>query len=239
MHTNLQRLILSATILLSLSAHGQEHLDKQQRRKYLDSVNAIGRLPIARWTLSFNPLGLAEAPCAIGFGVGYRLSNKVEIWSETSFLTNGTFKTQGPLTGIRQILEGRYFTDDHRNIFIGAELRFKSYQVRDTDAFVNPATHDTLNAFSNFSRHYFFGAAFQVGWRASLTANGRFQLELTAGLGVRKYVDVRQGIPSGYEFRNFNEPIDIKVNNIEYQVPTTYFPGSVRLLYLFGKHLLP
>lgn len=195
--------------------------------------------PPTRWVLSFNPFGLMEPPAAIGLGVGYRFSRRIELWSETSFLTNGYFQTEGPLTGIRQMLQTKYFINKDGSLFVAAEIRYKSFQYRDKGGFYNPATQDSLKDFSNFSRHYFFGAGLQVGGREPLTRDGRLMVELTAGLGVRKVFVDRTGVPQGYEYRNFNQSHDLSAIDMAHDISPVYFPGSIRLIYLFGKRLRP
>jgi len=193
----------------------------------------------SRWILSFNPFGLIEPPAAIGLGVGYRLSQRVELWSETSYLTNGSYQTEGPLAGFRQLLQAKYFINKDGSFFVAAEVRYKNYQYRDKEDFYNPATHDSLRNFSNFSRHYFFGAGLQVGGREPLTRDGRLQVELTAGLGIRKDYVERQEVPQGYVYKNFNASKDINVVENARDLGPMYFPGSIRLIYLFGKRLRP
>lgn len=195
--------------------------------------------PQGRWILSFNPLGLIEPPAAIGFGAGYRLNQRVELWSETSFITNGFFQTEGPLTGIRQLLQTKYFIDRDGGFFVAAEVRYKSYQYRDKLNFYNPDLHDSLINFSNFSRHYFFGIGVQVGWRTCLSNDGRLQLELTTGLGFRIGRVVRQDVPHGYSYKDFYPPKDYRIINLADGFPSYYLPGSLRVICLFGKRLRP
>lgn len=200
----------------------------------------LSPLSISRWTLSFNPLGLIEPPMAVGLGVGYRLSAQWELWSETSFLTNGVYTTDGPLTGIRQILQGKYFPGQQQHFFIAVEARYKSYQFRGKDDFINAAAHDTLRNYSNFSRHYFWGGGAQVGWRFNLGSGDHFQLETTVGLGFRSSSVIRQNVPRGYKYVSLVNPIDFNIpHSIDNGFGVAYLPGSVRLIYLFGKRLRP
>jgi hypothetical protein len=192
-------------------------------------------VPVSRWILTFNPFGLMEPPAAVGLGIGYRLNEKIEFWSETSFLTNGLFRTDGPITGIREILQMKYFVNEDRNIFMAAEVRYKSFQFRDRDNFYNAATNDTLLNFSNFSRHYFFGAGLQVGWRTSISGNGRLQLELTAGLGYRVTHIDRQDIPPGYQYKQFAPAKDSPTGDMINDPSPMYFPGSLRLIWTLGR----
>lgn len=192
---------------------------------------------VRRWALTYNPLGLLEWPSAAGVGVAYRWNGHVELWSESSFIFNGHHLTQGPVTGIKQILQGKYFPAKSGSLFFALELRYKSYQYRDTEVFVNPALHDTIFGLSNFARHYFWGGALQMGQRLNLDKSGRFQLEVMVGVGIRKWMVVRQGVPPGYEFINYRWSIDPNIRDFKFQTENFYLPGSVRLIWLFGKRL--
>jgi hypothetical protein len=147
-------------------------------------------------------------------------------------------KTDGPLTGIRQILQIKYFLDNNRNFFFAAEVRFKGFQYRDRDHFINADTHDTLMDYSNFSRHWFVGGGLQLGWRTNLSRNGRFQLELTAGLGLRTGRDIHYDAPAGYKFLPYHK-IDVPPLGLGTEGNPVYLPGSMRVLYTFGKHIRP
>ncbi|MBN8854474.1 MAG: hypothetical protein BGO55_21320 [Sphingobacteriales bacterium 50-39] len=243
----------SAMMLAAIVCHGQKphrsgmiSLDRIFSRKARDSSMArrpsTGRpsvpvrpstpLRTTRWVLSFNPLGLLEPETAIGLGIGYRPFKEVELWSETSFLTKVFYHKQGPLTGIRQICQLKFFPYG-TGFFVAGELRYKSYQYRSREEFYDSLTHDTLHSFSNFARHYFFGAAVQLGWRGNATRNGRFQLEVTFGMGFRQGYVKREGVPPGYSY--MNNKIDFNFSGPNGEVPPVYFPGSLRLIWLLGR----
>jgi len=114
-------LIIPAGILFCLSAQAQTPSRKDIIS--LDRMFASKPQPVSRWILSLNPYGLLEPPAAIGLGVGYRLTERVELWSETSFITNGFFQTEGPVTGVRQILQTKYFVDRNLNFFVFLQLK--------------------------------------------------------------------------------------------------------------------
>lgn len=199
---------------------------------------SYGPVPVSRWSLTFNPFGLLEPPAAIGIGIGYRLNKNMEIWSETSLITNGLMVTYGPLTGIRQILQLKLFAPSNGNYFLAFELRYKSYSYRDTNDFANPATLDTLRNVQFQSSHYFFGGGFQVGKRCSLSKDGKLQLEATIGIGVKFKVINRLGPPDGYKYQGVGFSVDYNIRDaIETPGTAPYFPGSLRLIYNFGKRL--
>jgi hypothetical protein len=63
---------------------------------------------------------------------------------------------------------------------------------------------------------------------------------MMGGLGVRQYTDIRYGIPGGYEFIDRWNNMGPAGKHIEYNLKDgVYFPGSIRLIYLFGKRLRP
>ncbi|HVU53611.1 MAG TPA: hypothetical protein VHD83_01085 [Puia sp.] len=233
----MRNFLLSVTMLTAIVCAGQK-----PHRPDMISMDSIFRPWSAsayRWGLTYTPIGLLEWPSAAGVGISYRWNNHVELWSESSFLFNGPYNTQGPVTGIKQILQGKFFPTKNGNFFFAMELRYKSYQYRDTEVFVNYSLQDTIFGLSNFSRHYFWGGALQMGLRFNLNKTGQFQLEVMGGLGIRRWKVVRHGVPPGYEFVNYWRSVDINIHDIEYEADNFYLPGSIRVIYLFGKRLRP
>jgi hypothetical protein len=256
-------LALPAMMLFAFSSNGQSrpspsirqdelssHGGKNPHHREIVSLDSIFTGKPARttkWILSLNPLGFLEPPAvAIGLGIGYSPFKEVELWSETSFLTNAFYHTQGPLTGIRQICQLKFFPYE-TGFFVAGELRYKSYQFRNREEFYDSLTNDTLHQFSSFGRHYFFGAAVQLGWRWNASRNGRLQMEATFGMGFRQGYVKREGVPPGYLY--MNNKIDFNFSGPNGEVPPMYFPGSLRLIWrlgrptglrsLFGKRLRP
>ena len=196
------------------------------------------RAPARRWILTFNPLGLMELPLALGAGIGYRLDKRWELWSETSLIRNGLAREISDVHGIRQTLQlKRFFNNKGQNFFLAAEIRYKSFNYRDTLSFYNPASGDTLMNTPFHAHQYFWGAALQVGGRWKMSRSGRFQVEITAGMGIKNKVIDRDGIGSGY--KQIDRAIDINVWDMM-ATPgiTVYFPGSARIIYTIGKRIL-
>jgi hypothetical protein len=193
-------------------------------------------LPVRRWILSFNPWGLLEPQAAIGAGIGYRLRDNLEIWSETSFLTRGFPDGYDHTSGIRQILQLKYFFGKNRDFFVAGEVRYKSFTTDYRDNFYDQTTRDTLS-FSHRSRYYFFGAGLQLGGRFRLGKSDHFFLELTGGLGVKQKTIIRYGVPSGYTYLPIRS-IDINAAELMNRPGAAlYLPGSMRLIYSFGRKL--
>ena len=205
------------------------HLPPQPSRTSLEE------LPASRWILTLNPLGLLEPEEAIGAGIGYRLNKKIEIGSETSLLRNVLYPYESHLTGIRQVLQVKRFLP--RNFFLAAELRYKYYSYRDNTDFFDPVTHDTLSHYGYLSRHLFVGAAVQYGRRYFISKDGRFQLELTIGFGLKDKIFDKVGVPGGYGYLGYSNDFDLERNVIEYRGIIPYLPCSVRFVYNLGKRL--
>jgi hypothetical protein len=193
-------------------------------------------VPIARWIVSVNPLGVLESPVAISAGIGYRLNNKVELWIETALLRNGLLYSTGPTTGFRQILQWKRFLNNIPNVFLAVELRYKSFSFDDSNYFYNPSTHDTLKNAGFLSSHYSYGAGVQIGSRYCLSKDGKLQMEWSIGFGIKNKRIDRKGIPPGYDYlpRRFSTDLSI-ADLLDTPGATPYLPGSLRIIYCLGK----
>lgn len=79
-----------------------------------------------RWLLSFNPLGLLEPKGALGVGAGVKFNKYMELWSETSLLRTVIYAGDSSLTGVRQIVQIKYFPHGYPDFFVAAEVRYKT-----------------------------------------------------------------------------------------------------------------
>jgi Protein of unknown function (DUF3575) len=217
MNVNLYPCIL-VYLLFTLSSTAQETQDRQP----------------PRWLLSANPLGLAELPAAAGLGIGYRLNEKMEIWTEPSLLLGARDVTH-QTSGYRVILQFKKFFGPEDRHFLAIEGRIKSYHFNDTGVFSNPKTDLTLRDVSFHSQNLIYGGALQYGYRMNIAPHSSHWLfEITAGLGLKNKVIHLNGPPSGYLFKDTNVDLNIW-DFLENSGPAPYFPGSLRILYLFGK----
>lgn len=174
---------------------------------------------------------------AIGAGIGYRLNERTEIWSETSLLTNGLMMYVGPLTGIRQIFQLKRFIGSDGHFFVAGEIRYKYFSYRDTADFSNPSINETIHNIPYHAYHTVFGAALQAGYRINLSKNGKFQVELTGGIGIKNKIIDRPGVPTGYT-EYVTPSVDLNIYDfIESRGISIYFPGSIRVIYPFGKRI--
>lgn len=199
------------------------------------SRSSLEDLPASRWILTFNPLGIAEPEEAIGLGIGYRVNKKIEIGSETSLLRNIIYTYDNRLTGVRQVFQVKRFLP--RNFFLAAELRYKYYSFRDSTDFFDPVTQATLNHYGYLSRHLFFGAAAQYGRRYFISKDGKLQLELTIGFGLKDKLFDKVGVPGGYGYLRHSTDFNLERDVVEYRGVLPYFPCSVHFVYNLGKGL--
>ena len=177
---------------------------------------------------------------AVGAGVGYRVNANIELWSETSWLWKhgGLAEPRGgTIDGLRQILQVKRFLGKGGNFFIAGEVRYKYFTYRRYDAFVDTASQTMVNKVLATSIHNVFGGALQLGWRGPLTRNGKLLLEITAGLGIKKKWISWPGIPKGYEVADLSVDINVWDEMLRSESPSLYLPGSLRLIYTFGKGL--
>lgn len=192
---------------------------------------------VRRWTLSLNPLGLLEAPTAIGIGIGYRVSPHWELWSETSLLARGYYTAVSQIRGFRETFQARWFPIPGKACFIGLDLRYKSYSFNSVSDFYNTQNNDTLLNRAYHEDHSFWAVGLTAGWRRKLTHNGRLQLEITAGIGFKYKTLHWPGI--GDDYRKQRKSIDLNVNDfLNSRGATAYVPGSIRLIWTFGKRIL-
>ena len=220
-----------AFIIFSITTSGQQ-VPSSREKEFVSSPP-----PVTRWTVSLNPAGLLELPSAIGAGIGWRLNEKVELWSETSLLRNWVVPVGYSLTGIRQILQVKRFIDKRDVFFLAAEIRYKSYTFGDSTNFYNLLTRDTLINDHYHERIFFWGVGLQLGVRLPISKNGRLQLDMSAGLGIKEKTINKSVMDKDYRDL-LHQSIDINQWNIM-QMPgsTLYVPASIRLVYSFGKKL--
>ena len=193
-------------------------------------------LETRRWLFSFNPLGALEGPMAVGLGVGYRINQRFELWTESSILTNGYYTGVGPIHGLRQTMQLKSFPFTQKAFFWALDLRYKSYSFNDTADFFNPHTKDTVSGRPYHEHHYFWGVGVQAGFSQSLTRNGRLQIEYTLGIGIKNKTIDWQGISNEYEKANYS--IDLNAADfMNKRGVMVYFPGSIRLVWTFGKKM--
>jgi len=211
-------LTLTAMLIFSLPSYAQ-------RKRTVDTS------VLSRWELSFNPFGLLEPKAAVGVGVGFVLNRHWGLWSETSRLQH-LFINPESSSGIRQILQLKYFVHGLPDIFFAAEVRYKGYQYTHTVDLHN-ATTDEYQRHQLTEHQRFLGTALQFGFRRSIKKSIGLYMEFVIGAGYRHIVyDHQTGAPQGF----YRTAKDIDLGDV---VENTgiYYPGSIRLVWMFGKKL--
>lgn len=188
--------------------------------------------------LSFNPSALLEPlQGAVGLGIGYRVSQRVELWTEGYYLYSGIFsKTESfeNVHGFKAILNGKYFIKTRRPFFIGIEFRLKDYLYDDKRDFENKLLADTIRNYPFQLHNQLFGAGAFIGKKFSLLRNGKFEMEGLVGIGLKYRKLYFRNVPAGYT------RIDYKLRDHFQIFPENYFyteqwlpyiPAAIRFIY--------
>lgn len=188
--------------------------------------------------LSFNPSALLEPlQSAVGLGIGYRVSQRVELWTEGSYLYSGNFTNTERFKnthGFKGIINGKYFIKTRRPFFIGIELRLKDYSYDDKSDFENKLIADTIRNYPFQLHNQLFGAGTFIGKKFTLSRNGKFEMEGLVGIGIKyRKLDFRN-VPAGftkidYEFRNHFQIFPENYFYTEQWLP--YIPAAIRFIY--------
>ncbi len=209
----------------------------------LFSIKAIAQRKLSRHTpviqkglyLSFNPNSIFEPEIgAVGLGIGYRVSNRVELWTELNYLYKGIFQDPGyldNLQGIRIITNFKYYYYNKHGMFAGADLRIKNYSFNDKNTFINKQTNDTLTNFGYRASNTIIGAALFWGKRFKLTANGKFEMEGNVGIGVKQRRISWKNIPDGYLKQELFEGGFSVLPDRDKEGAYPYLPATVRFIY--------
>ncbi|CAN5870857.1 hypothetical protein BH11BAC4_BH11BAC4_15560 [soil metagenome] len=183
--------------------------------------------------ISFNPHSLLEAEQgAVGVGVGYRVTRRIEVWTELNYLFRGFFHPDDEfrnLHGFRSITSFKYFYNNKHGFFAGAELRVKKYSFDDKSSFENLQAGDSLFNFKYKPAHTLIGGGIFWGKRFKLGASGKFELEGNIGIGVKYRMIDRKNVPVGYTQIKYRAP-DTRPNTDE-EAAYPYFPATVRFIY--------
>ncbi len=185
--------------------------------------------------LSFNPHSIFEPEQgAVGMGVGYRISKRIEVWTEVNYLYKGFFQDPGyldNLKGFRSITSFKYYYYNKHGMFAGAEFRIKNYSFNDKNTFINIQTNDTLTNFQYKAAHTLTGGAVFWGKRFKLTVNGKFEMEGNVGIGVKQRKISRKNVPDGYlKLENFESRFTL-IPDTDKESAYPYFPAIVRFIY--------
>lgn len=197
------------------------------------SLSAGAQSPARGWYLGVNPLSMAEPQTSLGPAFERRLSNKIGIWAEASFMFYNAYLNvdRKKLRGLRLVLQPRLYTNQRRTFFITPEIRFKNFSYNTNGNFVNNGNADTLYGLNHRANQSLIGGAFVMGRQFILSRKNGFSLELTAGVGGRHRLVNRKKIPDGYEYlqpkRSFGLSPDFESDDIG----GPYFPFGIRFMW--------
>jgi hypothetical protein len=200
---------------------------------------------------TFNPLALAEPQIAIGAGFGNRFSERSEYFTELSYIAKHPFydMQEKSLHGFRFLAQYRYhFLQQWRplinlgvrnrerkarlNPFVGLEFRLKPFNFTDTRTFIKSTPPDTLNSFLYKANAVSIGGAILFGETYNISSNGKWKLEVTAGIGGKVKIIKYKNLPAGYEPLFVQGGFGLKPPANDEAVGMPYFPFCIRLKYI-------
>jgi hypothetical protein len=188
--------------------------------------------------LSFNPLALIEPQAAAGIGFSKSLTARSGYFTELSYIFKAPFyRGPSPITGgYRWLLQYRYrlMSASRWWYFAAAEFRLKGYGFTGSDVFLNRLSNDTLYWYPYRANATSIGGALLLGTMFNLGKKGRWQMEMTAGMGAKQKIVNYKNLPDGYKLYSDIDPPQrdnawVPELNAEEALP--YFPMAIRLRY--------
>ena len=185
------------------------------------------------WNVGINPFGLLEPMPLIGPAVSYRVSPKIELWSEVSYIFSNLyiFPDWKHVRGYRFILQPRFYPGRNHLFFIAAEFRLKHFTYKTYDDFINHSNSDTLTNFHYNGSQVLSDGAVIIGKTISLEQKNRLFLEATFGLGSKVRKVKAEKVPAGFERLYYQEKyafhVDYDINNAN----LFYMPLGIRLMW--------
>lgn len=201
---------------------------------------------------SFNPFALAEPHLAAGIGFGNHFTDRSEYFTELSYIGKQFFydnPTPSSLHGVRWIAQYRYhflqtwrplFNTGRvgirgryvkRHLFLGAEFRVKPFNFSATRTFIKDVPADTLHSFFYRAGAVSVGGAILLGETFELSANGKWKLEATIGIGAKMKTVQYKNVPAGYKPLLTYSKYAFTAPAIDEAVGMPYFPCAIRLKY--------
>jgi hypothetical protein len=228
--------VLTILLLGSISYSGAQPLTagkKLKHRKKISYAKRTWEIPNGIY-LSLNPLAITEPKVAaiLGLGVSYRFNNRYELQNEISILKDPIYRGNNTkMQGFRNIFTFKYTYGN--NFYVAIENRIKQYTFTSTNNFYNATTKDTLIGFTHKAKHTIFGFALVFGKRINLSANNKWQMETSIGLGGRQRTIDRKGIPNGFVYNKIFYPKDGISFDRYYETNsfTLYVPAAIRFFY--------
>jgi hypothetical protein len=203
---------------------------------------------------SINVLSMAEPMFAFGPSFGNRFTERSEYFFEAAYVAKSPFydwQDISRLHGARLLAQYRYhFLQQWRPLinfgkanrrrrerqqsFIAAEFRYKPFSFSSKGNFVNPFTLDTLINVPFSAGTNTFGGALLFGGTLNLSANEKWKLEITAGIGGKQRIVNLKSIPSGYRVYRELQKEGPVFPLLQEETGAPYFPCTIRLRYIIN-----
>lgn len=202
--------------------------------------------------ISMNFFAAAEPQFALGPSFGIRYTERSEFFAEAAYVTRTPFYDNNKLTrlnGARFIIQYRYhflqqwrplfpFLGDRRNLrarqqpFIGLEWRMKPLSFSSKGTFINSTTADTLSGYSFRANSFTYGGALIFGETLNLSADEKWKLEITAGIGAKNRLVKLKSVPPGYSVYDPPPAEWFRIPAPETEAGGILFPFAIRLRYV-------
>ena len=198
---------------------------------------SMAQLPAHKFSIGFNPLGIAESQLFVGPTVSVQFSPKYEVWTEIGAILRNNYmpKEWTSMRGFRFILQGRRLSHPNKKSFIGVEFRLKNFSSNDVRNFVNENLSDTLFNHPYRQNQTILGGAVVLGAKHYLDKSHRLFLENTVGFGIKQRFTKAQNIPLGYKFPKPPEGgPGLSINYDDVALP--YISLGLRLMWTLGKN---
>jgi hypothetical protein len=200
------------------------------------TANAQTKYPY--WSIGVNPFSLGESMSSIGPCAAYRLSPRIELLGEASYIFMNLYKISDwkNLHGYRFIFQPRLYTGRNKIFFITPEFRLKQYSYNTSATFINNVSLDTLKNYDHKASQLLIGGALVMGFQARLSKAHNLYLEITGGIGAKQRYIKRKNIPSGYNYNLKTGGFGLAPHYEWDNDGTPYFPLGFRLIWRLGKH---
>jgi hypothetical protein len=200
---------------------------------------------------SVNFFSIAEPQFAFGPSFGNRFSERSEYFLELAYVAKTPFydwHSFEKLRGVRMILQYRYhflqqwrplinFGNGFRRMrekhqpFIGVEFRLKPISFTTTGNFINTTVNDTLYGYPFSANAFTCGGALIFGQTFNLSANEKWKLELTMGIGAKQRNVKLKTVPAGYKVLP-RERVAFQTPLLQEETGGPLIPFAVRLRHI-------
>ncbi len=186
--------------------------------------------------ITFNPLGIAELQSTFGAGIHLPFNNRITFFTEiAAVFKNPVYKNPDDIKfGLRNITQFRYYSKTRKRStsFIALEARIKYYSFNNVRTFINEVIKDTLKQVSHTAVALSVGGGIVFGSRFPLSKNQKWQMELTAGIGVKNKSVFFRNINNNYSPEYVLGGSGMRIPAIDEPGGMPYLPCAIRICYL-------